>query len=261
MKKVLIMQNSVIIPSNLQSKLEFNVYLPFSIPFSEIYKLRYIDTKHYDAILLFFPEISIGDIKQNNLLYEISKTLPIILVASFIDDSILKSLEELCFHGCLVPPFSDEQLCSTIELACHNHRLSKRYSSDIEKNNVESKINYELLLSNLPGMAYRCDNDRDWTMRFVSEGCYKLTGYASEAIINNRDLTFNDIINLEYRDRVWQKWQIALFRKEFFQDEYTITTATGEIKWVWEQGKSIYEDNGEIIAIEGFITDITEKKR
>ena len=26
-------------------------------------------------------------------------------------------------------------------------------------------------MSNLPGMAYRCKNDRDWTMEFINEGC------------------------------------------------------------------------------------------
>ncbi|WP_370574843.1 PAS domain-containing protein, partial [Methanomethylovorans sp.] len=124
----------------------------------------------------------------------------------------------------------------------------------------ERERSHAMLLSNLPGMAYRCDNDWKWTMRFVSEGCKKLTGYEPEALLNNRELSFNELINHENRERLWQKWQEALARKETFQDEYTITTASGEVKWVWEQGKGVYDDDGGVIALEGFITDITKRK-
>ncbi len=31
------------------------------------------------------------------------------------------------------------------------------------------------LLSNLPGMVYRCENNLDWTMKFASEGGRELT--------------------------------------------------------------------------------------
>ena len=46
-----------------------------------------------------------------------------------------------------------------------------------------------------------------------------------------------------------------------FVREYQITTANGKVKWVWEQGCVVYSDKGEIIAIEGIILDITERKR
>jgi len=34
----------------------------------------------------------------------------------------------------------------------------------------ESERKMFTLLGNLPGIAYRCRNDRDWTMEFISEG-------------------------------------------------------------------------------------------
>src|SRR4051812_2226476 len=50
------------------------------------------------------------------------------------------------------------------------------------------------LLDNLPGMAYRCRNDRTWTMEFVSEGSRGLTGYAPADLVGNRLVAYGDLI-------------------------------------------------------------------
>ena len=42
-----------------------------------------------------------------------------------------------------------------------------------------------MLMGNLPGMAYNCANDPQWTMRFVSAGCEALTGYAPQSLVDN----------------------------------------------------------------------------
>jgi len=52
-----------------------------------------------------------------------------------------------------------------------------------------------------------------------------------------------------------------LANHNIYEVEYKIITANGDVKWVWEQGCGVYSDNGKIIAIEGIIIDITERKR
>jgi PAS domain-containing protein len=52
----------------------------------------------------------------------------------------------------------------------------------------ESERSKAVLLSNLPGMAYRCNYDRDWTMQFVSDGCFRLTVYHPESLLGNREV-------------------------------------------------------------------------
>jgi len=49
--------------------------------------------------------------------------------------------------------------------------------NQIEISLKEQERAYFSLLNNLPGVAYRCLNDRDWTMHFISSGCEQLTGY------------------------------------------------------------------------------------
>lgn len=125
----------------------------------------------------------------------------------------------------------------------------------------ESQRRLSMLMSNLPGMAYRCKNDPNWTMEFVSEGALDLTGYSSDDLINNQKIAYAELVYPEDRNPVWDAVQEAIRQKKAYQLEYRIVTAKGEMKWVWEQGQGIFNETGELVALEGFITDITEKMR
>jgi len=130
-----------------------------------------------------------------------------------------------------------------------------------EKDLQESERSYAVLLSNLPGMAYRCNYDHEWAMLFVSEGCFELTGYTSSSLINNRDRSFIDLISPKYQDYLWDKWINAVENRTKLAEEYEIITASGETKWVFEQGQAIYDKSGKVEALEGLIVDITDRKR
>lgn len=125
---------------------------------------------------------------------------------------------------------------------------------------IESERSKAVLLSNLPGMAYRCNYDRDWTMQFVSEGCYELTGYKASSLINNKDLSFNDLIAPEYQVLLWNAWKRTLSKKKPFKHEYEIMTSKGQRKWVLEMGQGIFDESGVVIALEGIIIDISDRK-
>lgn len=125
---------------------------------------------------------------------------------------------------------------------------------------AESERSKAVLISNLPGMAYRCSYDSDWTMKFVSQGCVKLTGYAPESLVNNKDLTFNDLISPEYRKILRNEWERVLANKLPFRYEYEITSAGGSRKWVLELGEGIYSNDGQVEMLEGIILDISDRK-
>ncbi|MEW6492048.1 MAG: PAS domain S-box protein, partial [Cyanobacteriota bacterium] len=125
----------------------------------------------------------------------------------------------------------------------------------------ESQRKLSTLMSNLPGMVYRCKNDSDWTMEFVSEGCYQLTGYYPTDLIGNRTVSYGQLTHPDDRDLVWSEIQAALQERRPFQLTYRIITAALEEKWVWEQGCGVLSSEGDIVAIEGFVTDITPNKR
>jgi PAS domain S-box-containing protein len=113
----------------------------------------------------------------------------------------------------------------------------------------------------LPGIVYRCRNDRDYTFECVSDGCQILTGYAPEDLIGNRRMKFADLIEAEDRAEVYQKIQSAIRERRTFQVEHRIHTADGKLKWLWGQGHGIYTESGEAEAFEGLVIDVTDRKR
>jgi len=124
----------------------------------------------------------------------------------------------------------------------------------------ESERAMATLISNLPGMAYRAKNDPNWTMEFLSDGCLLLTGYTPAAFIENAELAYAEIIHPDDQKYVWHEVQKAVQERRTFQLTYRIKTRNGQEKWVWEQGQAVYNPQGESQALEGFVTDITDRK-
>ncbi len=129
-----------------------------------------------------------------------------------------------------------------------------------EKALIESERKLSKLMGNLPGMAYRCSNDLLRTMKYVSAGCKWLTDYSPFELINNSKKAYMDMIHAEDRDDVNQQIQSSLVSGRAFQMEYRIITASGQQKWVWEEGLGIVSDDGAVSEVEGFISDMTEHK-
>lgn len=130
----------------------------------------------------------------------------------------------------------------------------------IETKMKEETRKFETLVDNLPGFVYRCANDHNWTMQYISQGCEIVTGYKPEELINNASISFNEIIASEYQDYLWQKWQMVLLQKKAFEDEYEIITKSGQRRWVWERGRGVFDASGNLLFLEGFITDVTDRK-
>jgi PAS domain S-box-containing protein len=124
----------------------------------------------------------------------------------------------------------------------------------------ESERMFKTLLSNMPGISYRCKIDENWTMEFLSDGCYNLTGYKPSELLNNNLKSYNDLILEEYRDEIFNYTLEAVKNHKQFNYEYRILTKDNKIKWVYEKGVAIYDDKGKPIYLEGFIEDITDRK-
>lgn len=123
----------------------------------------------------------------------------------------------------------------------------------------ESERRLETLLNHLPGMAYRCLNDADWTMLVVSQGAEALTGYRPEALLHNREVSYAALIHPLDRAKVDSAVEEGVAARSPFRVVYRLRIADGQWRWMLEQGQALYDAEGEVTVLEGFISDITEQ--
>ncbi|MDL2321952.1 response regulator [Desulfosarcina sp. OttesenSCG-928-B08] len=126
-----------------------------------------------------------------------------------------------------------------------------------------SKRRTETLMSNLPGMVYQCLNDPpNFTFTFVSEGCLPLTGYSPEELMHNNALKFFDMIHPDDVGPLEEINKVTLSVGKPLETTFRMIMKDGTVKWVWERSRVVERNaDGTPHLLEGFYTDITEKRR
>ena len=127
---------------------------------------------------------------------------------------------------------------------------------------AESQRRLTNLINSLPGIVFTCINDRHWSMAYLSDGCLKLTGYSRQDLVGpQRQISYNDIIHPEDLPGVLNEIDRAIAQQQPYVVEYRIRTQSGEEKWFWEKGYGVFGEQGQVLGLEGFISDITERKQ
>ncbi len=116
------------------------------------------------------------------------------------------------------------------------------------------------LMGRLPAMIYRCADDAQWTMEFVSAGAEELTGYRPEELVGNARLAYTDLVVPWHYEGVCRDIQAAIDKHNAWTTSYPIITASGDRKWVWERGVAVLDDDGRVSALEGLIVDMTAER-
>lgn len=139
-------------------------------------------------------------------------------------------------------------------------KVKDDYQKTAEKH-LDSQQALFTLMSNLPGVVYRCLNDKYWTMKFFSDGCIELTGYKPNELTNNKKISYEEIIHPEDRGSVREIVNSAVTEKTRYHITYRIITKEGDVKWVWEQGRAVHSSKGDLRYLEGIIIDITKRQQ
>lgn len=122
-----------------------------------------------------------------------------------------------------------------------------------------SERKLQSLIAHLPGALFHCQNDRNYTEIYVSDGVGDVTGYSVDDFMSGR-IHLGQVINPEDQERIWNEVQHCLQSRTQYELKYRIRTQSGATKWILDRGHGVYNRRGELLYLECFLTDITTLK-
>jgi signal transduction histidine kinase len=124
--------------------------------------------------------------------------------------------------------------------------------------NAEKFSGFTDLMALLPLFFYRGSYHQGRRLHQVSSLAIKLLGldgpFSAEA-----PLDFSSLIQESDRSRVWQEISAALESGNSFEVAYRLRHAQGHWLSVWERGQGVRGQNNELLGLEGYIMDITDR--
>ena len=133
--------------------------------------------------------------------------------------------------------------------------ISQRW--EIEEKLRKSEEQYSSLIRNIPGASFRCLLDEHWSVIFVSDAIFDMTGWAAEDFYKKR-IHLSELIHHDDVDLTNDAVQSALESKTSYSVEFRWKHRDGHYIWVFEKGSIIYE-NDQPVWIDGLILDITHR--
>ncbi|TPV60905.1 PAS domain S-box protein [Aestuariibacter sp. GS-14] len=128
----------------------------------------------------------------------------------------------------------------------------------MEKAVKDNEEKFRSLIANIPGIAYRCLNDTTWPMVFISNAVEKITGYsAKDFLLPEPKISFSDLFHPDDIPLI----EAAIADQQEYTMEYRIIARDGYTRWLREHGRFIRNDNNEIVWLDGFIMDITDRRK
>lgn len=123
-----------------------------------------------------------------------------------------------------------------------------------------SQIRFQAMVGNLPGAVYRCNNDADWTMSYLSDEISRLTGYPASDFIDSRIRSYASIVHPDDLASTYKAVE-QINSHKVFELSYRLIHARGHEVWVREKGRGEYDQQGNLLWLSGFIWDATEQHR
>lgn len=161
---------------------------------------------------------------------------------------------------------------TAMAIICVGHDVTKKepYNSSLDDHQrvhaaptIANKMNDEQFISlvnNIPGVIYRCLGDEDFSVVFISNEIENLTGFPASHFMNNKKDGYSALIYPDDKPLVKQTILDAIHKKQQYAIEYRVVHKEGDLRWVFERGQGVYDQNQVLSYLDGCIFDITVQK-
>ena len=123
-----------------------------------------------------------------------------------------------------------------------------------------SEQRFRGLVSNLPGLVYRCTYDSVWTTLYMSHGRKKIAGYPVDAFERGKR-SFKEIVHKDDLQKVLDAVREAVETRSHFEVEYRVHAPDGTIRWIEDIGRPCLNEDGRVQWLDGVMFDVTERKQ
>ncbi len=148
---------------------------------------------------------------------------------------------------------------NVIQMIEYSLDITKR--KEFEEQLKQSEERIRSMVSNVPGVVYRCLMDDDWTMLFISDEIRNLSGYPAEDFLGEDPVrTFASIMHPEDVKPVALNARRAVEARKPFTNDYRVISRDGETRWVFARGQATYDEDGTPLHLDGTIFDVSDKK-
>lgn len=128
-----------------------------------------------------------------------------------------------------------------------------------EDNLWKSEEHFRTLIENIPDVVYRSPDNTKWNFSFINDNIAQITGYEAKDFLENK-IKFEDIILREDQGFVKRVVYDAIINHTGYEIDYRVVNKFGEIRWVHNKGKGIFDKKGNLISYDGVLSDITNRK-
>ncbi len=134
--------------------------------------------------------------------------------------------------------------------------ITKRKKAEEEL--FQSEARFRRLAENARDIIYRMSLP-DGKYEYVSPAVYNMLGHSPEAYYANPSLFIEAILPSwrKYFEELWNKLLKGEMPPTY---EYQVFHKSGEIRWFYQRNIMVKDEKGNPVAIEGIVTDITERK-
>lgn len=133
---------------------------------------------------------------------------------------------------------------------------------DAAKDNARVEARLEKLLNRLPALVYRCrimDNFQ-YVLEFASKGSADLLGIEADELTQSHVNIIERMTHPADIQRLRDAVRDGIVAHAPWQVIYRVVLPESSVKWVWDQGEAIYDEDGTPLYLEGLIMDVSEQK-